>query len=366
MTLIEEYHQKLETLKMQLIDATEASKRTSIEKEINFLIRNLAVAIDKEFFSEEILRFYLKTSLYTDLGLYRKWLANYKDPEEIARLIKSQLVHSFAAANPIMRKSKNTPYGDMSKIESWRLSNEEPLFPTAIGMLAELLRKDPELGYNREAKNKIHVACRGHAVFLTAILKAILIPARVRAGFAKYVDNNGLFNDHFISEYFDENSKSWIYIDADSINYNLPNNVSPANIPPHEFLSAAQAWLMIRNQEIDSDLVHNYSGFYGLEAALIALMNDFHCLMSNEKPFYFSPRFLDGKNESDSDNNKINADVYNYETIGFKDLSNLDIEELDKLALLMETPNKNFTELKRFWEENPKYRKLKGVLNWEY
>ena len=92
----------------------------------------------------------------------------------------------------------------MTKVSVTRLDYEEDYFPTAQSMIAELLRKKPNYAINREAKDKIHITCRGQAILLASILKTKVISARVRSGFAPYIKDDGINYDHWITEYYDK------------------------------------------------------------------------------------------------------------------------------------------------------------------
>ena len=81
---------------------------------------------------------------------------------------------------------------------------------------------------------------------------------------------------------------------------------------------------------------------YGLAAAIRALFYDFHCLMNEEIIFLHQPEY-----------------------VVFKDfkLSEEELDELDKLAELMLEPDKNFPALCQIWENQTKFRILRGGLN---
>lgn len=57
--------------------------------------------------------------------------------------------------------------------------------------------------------------CRDFAVLLTSILRHKGIPARMRVGFASYLDPEGKMKyDHWITEYWQESEQRWILADA--------------------------------------------------------------------------------------------------------------------------------------------------------
>lgn len=192
--------------------------------------------------SKENLDFYKNTSPYTDLGLYTNFAQELpNDIKELCVLQRRQIIHPIAFKNTTLRNSKKSFWGDMTKISDKCLLREDDILPTAISMLAELLRKNSEYTVERKAKDKIFVTCRGQAILLTATLKAKGIPARVRSGFANYTNDDEIYWDHWITEYFDEENDKWILVDADCCcNDNI--NFDIYNIPQNKFLTAAETW----------------------------------------------------------------------------------------------------------------------------
>lgn len=208
-------------------------------------------------------------------------------------------------------------------------------------MLAELLRKNDNYSLEREAKDKIFVTCRGQAILLAAILKSKGIPARVRSGFASYTNDDRIYLDHWITEYFDKESNKWIFVDADCC-CNDDIDFDIYDIPRDKFLTAAEVWRIYRNNKIDSlKLGHAY---YDIESKLLeiittALFYDFHCLMNDEIIYLHHPKFLREKNF------KLNED---------------DLIEIDNLADALLDPNKNFEKLCEIWDTNTKFRNMVG------
>lgn len=112
--------------------------------------------------NNKILNFYKQTSLYTDLGFYKDFAKGLTDDiNELCILQRKQIIHPFAFNNLNIRKQKECFWGDMTKVPIARLDYEDDLFPTAISMMSELLRKDKNYQETRKAEDKIHVTCRG-------------------------------------------------------------------------------------------------------------------------------------------------------------------------------------------------------------
>lgn len=292
---------------------------------------------------KKILDFYKQTSLYTDLGLYKDFMNNLTDDiDELCVLQRMQIIHPIAFADLNIRKQNNCFWGDMTKIPITRLNYEDDLFPTAISMISELLRKDNNYHKDRKAEDKIHVTCRGQAILLAATLKAKGYAARVRSGFAPYINNDDVAYDHWITEYFDEDKNRWVLVDADE--HFAEHGFDLNDIPRDKFIFGAEAYLGLRNNKYRTDEIYyaDNPAILGLKAALRGLFYDFHCLMNDEIIFLHLPKYIQDKNF---------------------ELLEEEYKELDDLARLLLDPNENFDELLAIWNNNPKYRIMSGALN---
>ena len=139
---------------------------------------------------QEILDFYRKTSPYTDLGYYKDFAKNLPDDmEELCYLQRMQIIHPVVfKKDKEIRLKKESFWGDMTKVPAAMLDFEDDIFPTAQGILAELLRRDSRYFAGREAKDKVHVTCRGQAILLAgtrqgpeAVLRSISVPTAFTA-----------------------------------------------------------------------------------------------------------------------------------------------------------------------------------------
>ena len=294
---------------------------------------------------KKILDFYKKTSLYTYLGLYKDFVKNLTDDiNELCVLQRMQIIHPIAFDNPNIRKQDKCFWGDMTKVPITRLNYEDDLFPTAISMISELLRKDNNYHKDRNAVDKIHVTCRGEAILLAATLKAKGYSARVRSGFAPYIKYDGIYYDHWITEYFDENKDRWILVDADEHCPDHEMGFDLNDIPRDKFIFGAEAYLGMRNNKYKTEEIYYASdpATLGLKASLRGLFYDFHSLMNDETIFLHLPKYIQDKN---------------------LELTEEEYKELDYLANLLLKPDENFDELLKIWENMPKFRIMSGALN---
>lgn len=293
----------------------------------------------------KILDFYKQTSLYTDLGLYKDFMSNLTDNiNELCVLQRKQIIHPVAFDNPDIRKQKKCFWGNMTKVRITRLDYEDDLFPTAISMISELLRKDNNYNKNRKAEDKIHVTCRGEAILLAATLKAKGYSARTRSGFAPYIKYDGVAYDHWITEYFDEVKNRWVLVDADEHCPDHKMGFDLNDIPRDKFIFGAEAYLGMRNNKYKTEEIYYASdpATLGLKASLRGLFYDFHSLMNDEIIFLHLPKYIQDKKF---------------------ELTEEEYKELDKLATLMLEPDENFDKLLQIWNNEPKYRIMSGALN---
>lgn len=299
----------------------------------------------------DTVNYYLQTSQYTDLGFYTDFAKALPDDiRKLCILQKMQTIHPaiFVVQNNI-KEDKDNFYGDMTQIPEGRLNNEEDIFLTAIAILAELLRRSPKYSINREAKNKIHILCRGNAILLAGILKAKNIPSRVRCGFSKYHYNTGVCDDQWNTEYYDYNKKEWIMIDVIGID---PNSIEEDYmiVPKDKFITAAEGWIGIRKKQFSKNIkLINLGGYNDLQAAWFGLVNDFNSIMNNEIPVTMEPKYIYAKQNKKWD---------------IRGFTNKELEELDVIAELIMDIDKNFEKLKYIYDNKPKFKNLLGISTW--
>ena len=295
--------------------------------------------------NNEVFNFYKQTSLYTDLGLYKNFMKNLPDDiNDLCILQRKQIIHPVAFDIHNIRKQSNCFWGDMTKVPITRLDYEDDLFPTAISMISELLRKDKIYSVNRKAEDKINVTCRGEAILLAATLKAKGYSARVRSGFAPYIKYDGVSYDHWITEYYDEIKQRWVLVDADEHCPDHEMGFDLNDIPRNKFIFGAEAYLGMRTGKYKTEEIYYASdpATLGLKASIRGLFYDFHSLMNDEIIFLHLPKYIQDKNF------ELNEEEY---------------IELDNLAELLLEPDKNFDKILDIWNNKSKFRIMSGALN---
>lgn len=292
--------------------------------------------------------FYKLTSPYTDLGLYKDFAIQLPNNlKELCVLQRKQILH------PTLLNEENTTdefvkyWGNFNNIPKNRLKYEDDLYPTALSMIAELLRKNGSLNLNRKAEDKIHIICRGNALLLCAILKAKGYAARVRSGFDNY-DHDDICDDHWICEYYKQENHEWILCDVDYVCHQDKYNFDFTNVPRNNFITAAEGYMGIRNGTIPKNKLWwvgiNFDKREDkiMESVLRVLIYDLNSIMNNEIPITYTAKYI-----QDADFN----------------LDEDELIELDNLAQLMLDIDNNFEKLFKLYNDNPKFSILSGGIN---
>jgi transglutaminase superfamily protein len=100
----------------------------------------------------------------------------------------------------------------------------------------------------REPAARLAGNCRHFTVLLVAMLRGQGTPARARCGFGGYF-GTGLFEDHWVSEYWDASAQLWKLADAqiDARQREIfPVGFDVTDVPRDQFLIAGDAWAQCR------------------------------------------------------------------------------------------------------------------------
>jgi hypothetical protein len=139
--------------------------------------------------------------------------------------------------------------------------SEERKKEVAIRRVEDMLAKisamdDRPLLLSREPEQRIVGNCRDYSVLLVSLLRHKGIAARARCGFATYF-TPGKHEDHWVCEYWNDNAKRWIRVDAqlDSLQMDyLKIEFDPHDLPAGTFRSGAETWRLCRQGELDPEL----------------------------------------------------------------------------------------------------------------
>ena len=95
--------------------------------------------------------------------------------------------------------------------------------------------------------------CRHFTLLHVAMLRTFGIPARARCGFAAYFER-GKYIDHWVTEYWNDEKKSWALFDAqidDRQRQLFRIEFNTSDVPRDQFVVAGDAWSRCRSGRID-------------------------------------------------------------------------------------------------------------------
>jgi hypothetical protein len=105
----------------------------------------------------------------------------------------------------------------------------------------------------RPAGERVVGVCRHFTLLHVAMLRAQGVAARARCGFGTYFQQ-GLFIDHWVTEYWNEAGKRWVLVDPqiDTPQRELFKvTFDPLDVPRDQFLVAGDAWQLCRSGKAD-------------------------------------------------------------------------------------------------------------------
>ena len=189
----------------------------------------------------EILAFYRTPGAMADAGAHRALFESLPhDVASIAKGVSGLLLHQHIAP----------AYGETLSPE--RIG--EAQIRSAGKILGRVLDHDKSaLTKERPLAKRTIGVCRHYTLLLVAMLRAKGYAARSRCGFATYFEK-GKFLDHWVGEYWNENQKRWVMVDAqmDEVQRKVFRiHFDPLDVPRDRFLIAGAAWKLCRDGAAD-------------------------------------------------------------------------------------------------------------------
>jgi Transglutaminase-like superfamily len=105
------------------------------------------------------------------------------------------------------------------------------------------------LAAERPPHKRTFGTCRDYSLMLCSMLRRRSIAARIRCGFATYF-SSGLYEDHWICEYWSTERRGWVRVDAqlDRLQQaQLAIKFDCADLPSKAYLTSGQAWTLARS-----------------------------------------------------------------------------------------------------------------------
>jgi Transglutaminase-like superfamily len=192
---------------------------------------------------DESLGIYRQHSRWTDPGRHASWLREVAPtPDTIARHLPGLLMHCLVA------RLRGVPVPEIA------LRDVE--VRTAEGIVDRVVARDGRpANAAREPAARFFGICSHFALLATAVFRTHGVPARVRAGFARYFVAD-TFEDHWVAEYWD--GAAWRLLDAqldDTVRSMLRIEFPAWDVPRDQFLDASTVWCRLRAGEIDPERV---------------------------------------------------------------------------------------------------------------
>lgn len=305
---------------------------------------------------KELQQEFLQTSMFTDLGKYKKEAIQLfekqcdKSLKKLCLFLMHATVHRVILQIALTGKNMHE-YGDFSFINAATPMCEDDIFLTAASMFAEIFRRDPKGFYiGRPAQNRLVVTCRYVSVLTSAILKANGIPCRSRAGWSTYL-REGAWLDHWVNEYYNVKENRWVMFDLDDLydkdyqKYPLYANNKIAeeylDFNSNQFKSAAQVWLMYRKDPSILQKLCYGSSPAAPEHVLKYLFLDFYAVNNCEYSYRFMPA------------------CYNKPV---KTFTEQELKQVDAIANMMLDVNKNYAKIKQLYQNENSLRMVSSTL----
>jgi Transglutaminase-like superfamily len=219
--------------------------------------------------------YYLQPGTMTTSGRYQPLLADL--PRGIAAL--AEVAHGL-----LIHEHITGPYGVTLTEERRASVHVRP----AAALLERILAEDSRpLTVAREPAERLPGNCRHFTVLAVAMLRAQGTPARARCGFGGYF-GSGMFEDHWVCEYWDEAARGWKLADVqiDDVQLKLFDvDFDLMDVPRDKFLVAGDAWRLCRGGGADPATfglsLLNEGGYWWIAANLlrdVAALNNMEML----------------------------------------------------------------------------------------
>jgi hypothetical protein len=284
--------------------------------------------------SQRVLDYYASQSTFSTPGRHAMRLdALPCEPGGVARTIQGLLIYEHVA---------ETYYGCRIP-EERRAESHLRSVETIIDALLALDRQP--LHVARLPEKRLVGICRHFMLLAIAIFRHHGVPARGRGGFGTYF-NPGMFEDHWICEYWKADEERWALLDAqfdEVFIRNLSIRHDVLDVPRDKFLRASEAWRRCRSGEWDPQRFGiEFSQLRGLWFIAGSLVRDLAMLNGCEV---------------------LPWDVWGAQPRPNATLAAGELEFFDELAWLMTDPDVNFDRLRHRFLTDAQVRLPERVFN---
>jgi excinuclease ABC subunit A len=221
------------------------------------------------------IQYYTQQSVITDPGIYSHLFDRL--PHDLSNLVKT-----------VQGLVLSLPWEDAYDLDTPRERHNEIYLRKVPEMLKRIVELDSSpLTVRRPPEKRKVSLCRDFAVLLVSMLRYQNVPARVRVGFAGYYRAEiPRYWDHRIAEYWNKESKRWVFVDAmteEPILERLRFRIDPLNIDTSsQLLLAGNVWQKCRAGKAKLQEFGDSPDDLGMPPIRYALLHDFDCLNKNE------------------------------------------------------------------------------------
>jgi excinuclease ABC subunit A len=282
-----------------------------------------------------ILDYYRKQSPISDPGRLAELYRDLPDtPDELAAVVQGLLMHK-----------QGVGYYNLT-LNS--IQRSEAQLRTVEQRLVRMREIDPSpLAAAREPQFRQIGVCRDFALLHVSMLRHREIPARMRVGFAKYLDPQGPMHiDHWIVEYWDPGEERWILTDPqiDPV-FREQMGIETDNtrlVYGQDFYLAGQAWQLARAGQARPGFFRFNGKWKGMPCIRGNMLHDFQAV------------------------NRLELTVFDYwDDLSLKSETNLTVEDkalLDQIAALTVDVDGRFDELVGLFDDLPRTRQIRSRL----
>jgi len=194
--------------------------------------------------NERMIRFYTEHGRMSDPGRHSQLYEGL--PHDVVSLVET--VQGLLLHRCLSR------FHGVGEAEATARKQEEQ-YSTVEDMLSLIRDLDASpLTKPREPNCKLLVNCRHFAGLCCSFLRHAGVPARVRAGFAKYFmpPDSPMYQSHYVTEYWDAKTDAWMGVDSqvDAVQRRIDQiTIDTLHLSPNAFLSGGQTWRLCRSGE---------------------------------------------------------------------------------------------------------------------
>ncbi|MDX1741576.1 MAG: transglutaminase-like domain-containing protein [Rhodothermales bacterium] len=280
--------------------------------------------------STDVLAFYSEQSPTTDPGRHAALFDDIRgDVRHIVDAVQRVLVR------PEVAERESSSF-------SQRRTRRHVNTPIVEEMLSEIIRADGRsLTERRSVEDRFVAICAQYAMLTASLLRYHNIPARARGGFETHISETK-HHDHWITEYWDQQSGQWFRVDAEieglATVAGSETQFDAFDVPHDAFATGAEAWRRCRKEGVSPDRygIAGDGWYGGWDFVLNELLLDFNALNRVESLPW--------------DNTVVSRRGYNR-------LSAEDLRLLDDVAEAVLNVNRDFSRVRDLFRLHPQLRK---------